>query len=143
MNADAAAGVALIVGACLAVTVVVLGIRRRERTGGFGRVPPPARAAGAAIETGYDLVLRGGAWVNGYNVSWPMATLRIGRTQAELDVSGIDLIRVSREEVTGVRFLRRPLGVGIRFRSDSGRLDRVTFWSLRPAAKRLRDLGWS
>jgi hypothetical protein len=90
----------------------------------------------------YEFTLRGGARVNGFNVTWPMATLRIGRSQAELDVPGVDLIRIARGEVTGVRWIRRPLGLGIRFRTGSGRLDEVTFWSVRPAAKRMRELGW-
>ena len=133
---------ALVAGACLAVTVVVLGVRRRERTGGLGRVPPPGpqTAVPAAEEPAFTL--RGGAWVNGFNVSWPMATLRVGRSHAELDVPGVELIRVARAEVTGVRWIRRPLGLGIKFRTESGRLDKVTFWSVRPAAKRMRELGW-
>ena len=143
MSAEVGAGVALVAGAGLAVTLIVLGVRRRERTGGFGHVPPPGPGAAVPAAEEYEFTLRGGAWVNGFNVSWPMATLRIGRSQAELDVPGVELIRVARGEVTGVRWIRRPLGLGIRFRTESGRLDKVTFWSVRPAAKRMRELGWS
>jgi hypothetical protein len=147
MGPDVWAGLALVALGCFSVTAVIVGVRRRERTGGLGRVPPPdpahARAITAMADDDYDLVMRGGAWVNGLNVTWPYASLLIGPAQAELRVYAVDEpIRVGRDEEIGLRWRYTPLGLGLTFRTESGRLDKVTFWFLGRARKPLDDLGW-
>ncbi|MGW4526392.1 hypothetical protein [Amycolatopsis sp. NPDC004378] len=130
----------------LLVTTVFVVYRRREKTGGLGQVPPPvpehARQIAALRDEDYDLVLRGGAWVNGVNVTWPFAELLVSRNQIELRVRALVPIRIARAEVTGVRRVRGPFSRGFKFRTDSGRLDKVTFWPTGKAAKQLAELGW-
>jgi len=147
MGPDVQIGVALAAFGCISVTVVVVGIRRREKTGGLGRVPPPDPAQAGRIiamaDEDYDLVLRGGAWVNGVNVTWPYASLLVSPAQAELRVYAVaEPIRIGRSEVVGLRWMHTPLGVGLKFRTESGRLDKVTVWLLGKTKKRLDDLGW-
>ena len=139
-------GIVLLAICALLATTVFVGIRRREKTGGLGQVPPPApehaRGIAAPRDEDYDLVLRGGAWVNGINVTWPFAVLLVSRNQIELRVRVLVPIRIARAEVTGVRRVRGPFGRGLKFRTESGRLDKVTFWPVGKAAKELAELGW-
>jgi hypothetical protein len=139
-------GIVLLVFGALSVTSVIVGVRRREKTGGLGQVPPPdpeyARLIVALRDEDYDAVLRGGAWVNGVNVTRPLASLLVSRGQVELRVSAVVSIRIARAEVTGVRRVRGPFSRGFKFRTESGRLDKVTFWSRGKAAKQLAELGW-
>lgn len=130
----------------LLVTTVFAGIRRRGKTGGLGQVPPSApeytRRVTALRDEDYDLILRGGAWVNGVNVTWPFASLLVSRNQIELRVRVLVPIQITRAEVTGVRRVRGPFSRGLKFRTASGRLDKVTFWPVGKATKQLAGLGW-
>jgi hypothetical protein len=132
-------------GFCVAVTII--GTRRREKTGGLGRVPPPdpvhAREIAALPDEDYELVLKCGAWANGINVTAPYASFLINPRQAELRVwSVIEPIRIARGEVTGVRRVLGPFTWGLKFRTESGRLDKVTVWPGWKAGAKLRELGW-
>jgi hypothetical protein len=116
----------------------------RARSGGLGRVPGPDLAsadqpAGTAV-----VALRGGAWINGVNVTWPFATLTVDESHAELRAPFTPPVTVNRSEVIELVWRRFP-GRGLRFRTDSGRLDRVTFWPVpwRNAQERLARAGWS
>jgi hypothetical protein len=146
MSPNAQIGTALLAFGLICVTVTIIGIRRREKTGGLGRVPPldPAHRGQiiAMKDEDYDLVIRGGAWVNGVNVTWPFASLLIGPTQAELRVYAVEPIQIARTEVIGLRWVHGPLGKGIKFQTESGRLNKVTVWPLGKAKKPLDDLGW-
>ncbi|MEU4254488.1 hypothetical protein AB0F15_44575 [Amycolatopsis sp. NPDC026612] len=72
-------GIVLLAICALLVTTVFAGSRLREKTGGLGQVPPPApehaRRITALRGEDYDLVLRGGAIVNGVSATWPFASL--------------------------------------------------------------------
>jgi hypothetical protein len=146
MSLGTETGIILLAICALLVTTVFVGIRRREKTGGLGQVPPPvpeyARQITALRDEEYDLVLRGGAWVNGVNVTWPFASLLVSRNQIELRVQVLVPIRIVRAEVTGVRRVRGPFSRGFKFRTESGRLDKVSFWPVGKAAKQLAELGW-
>jgi hypothetical protein len=146
MNPHAEMGIVLLAICALLVTTVFVGSRRREKTGGLGQVPPPApeyaRRITALRNEDYDLVLRGGAWVNGVNVTWPFASLLVSRNQIELCVQVLVPIRIARAEVTGLRRVRGPFSRGFKFRTASGRLDKVTFWPVGKAGKQLAELGW-
>jgi hypothetical protein len=143
MNHGVATGIAILAIGGISVASVILGVLRREKTGGIGRVPPPHPAALAALaDEDYDLVLRGGAWVNGINVTWPSASLLISSDQIELRAYAVEPIRIARAEVTALRWVPGPFGRGLKFRTDSGRLDKVTFWPLGRASRSLRELGW-
>ena len=139
-------GIILLAICALLVTTVFVGARWREKTGGLGQVPPPdpeyARQIAVLRDEDYDLVLRGGAWVNGINVTWPFASLLVSRSQIELRVYAVVPIRIVRAEVTGVRRVRGPFSRGFKFRTESGRLDKVSFWPVGKAAKQLAELGW-
>jgi hypothetical protein len=140
-------GILLLAFGCVALTMTLVGIRRRQRTGGLGSVPPPdPRYAGglaALPDSGYDLILPCGAWANGVNVTRPYAQLLVSPLQAELRVFGATgPIRIARGEVTGLRRVRGPFSVGLKFRTESGRLDKVTVWAGRDAAAKLGRLGW-
>ncbi|MFJ9782896.1 hypothetical protein ACIRSS_25170 [Amycolatopsis sp. NPDC101161] len=141
-----AVGIVLLALCALLVTTVFFESRRREKTGGVGQVPPPAsehaRQVAALRDEDYDVVLRGGAWVNGVNVTWPFADLLVSRTQIELRVRTLVPIRIARAEVTGVRWVRGPFSRGLKFRTSSGRLDKVTFWPVGKVRNRLTELGW-
>ncbi len=148
MSPGAEAGVTLLVFGAFSLSITIGTIYRRQRTGGLGHVPPgdidstPPRT----FAEGSDdcLVLRGGAWVNGVNVTWPLATLRIDPDQAELEVFGTTPVRISRAEVVGLRWVQGLTARGLKFRTASGRLDKMTFWvfSRRTTAERLSRLGW-
>ncbi|GAA0578180.1 hypothetical protein GCM10010172_73770 [Paractinoplanes ferrugineus] len=147
MSSGAGMGLVLLAFGLVSMTVLLVGVRRRERTGGLGRVPPPdAVRAGefaARPDSGYDLVLRCGAWANGVNVSWPLATLLVSPDQAELRVwSAPEPIRVARGEVTGLHEVAGRWSRGLKFRTESGRLDKVTVWAGRDTVARMRELGW-
>ncbi|MFJ1766781.1 hypothetical protein ACIOD2_41080 [Amycolatopsis sp. NPDC088138] len=128
------------------MTTVFVEGRRREKSGGVGQVPPPApefaREIAALRDEDYDLVLRGGARVNGISVTWPFARLLVGRNQIELRVQTLMPIRIARAEVTGVRRVRGPYSRGFKFRTESGRLEKVSFWPVGKAAEQLAELGW-
>ncbi|MDT7803187.1 MAG: hypothetical protein QOI78_6620 [Actinomycetota bacterium] len=130
----------------LLVTTVFVGTRRREKYGGLGQVPPPApeyaRRITALRDEDYDLVLRGGAWVNGISMTWPLASLLVSRNQIELRAQILMPIRIARAEVTGVHRVRGPFSRGFKFRTESGRLDKVSFWPVGKAADQLAELGW-
>jgi hypothetical protein len=51
-------------------------------------------------------------------------------------------ILIARAEVTGVRRVRGPFSRGVKFRTESGRLDKVSFWPVGKAAQQLTELGW-
>ena len=146
MSPRAEMGIVLRAICVLLVTTVFVGIRRREKTGGIGQVPPPApeyaRRITALQDEDYDLVLRGGAIVNGVSATWPFAGLLVSRNQIELRVGVLMPIRIARAEVTGVCRVRGPFGRGFKFRTASGRLDKVSFWPVGKAAKQLAELGW-
>jgi hypothetical protein len=146
MSAGAEMGIVLLAICALLVTTVFVGIRRREKTGGLGQVPPPApeyvRRITALRDEDYDLVLRGGARVSGVSATWPFASLLVSRNQIELRVQVLVPIRIARAEVTGVRRVRGPFSRGFKFRTESGRLDKVSFWPVGKAAKQLAELGW-
>ncbi len=146
MSPGAAMGIVLLAICALLATTVFAGIRRREKTGGFGKVPPPAPEYVCRIaelqDEDYDLVLRGGARVNGVSATWPFASLLVSRNQIELRVQVLAPIRIARAEVTGVRRVRGPFSRGFEFRTESGRLDKVSFWPVGKAAKQLAELGW-
>jgi hypothetical protein len=137
----------VLLGICaLLVTTVFVGYRWREKTGGVGQVPPPApeyaRRITALRDEDYDLVLRGGAWVNGINVTWPFVSLLVSRGQVELRVYSLMPIRIARAEAIGVRQMRGLFSRGFKFQTESGRLDKVIFWLPRRARKQLAELGW-
>jgi hypothetical protein len=137
----------VLLGICaLLVTTVFVGARWREKTGGVGQVPPPAseyvRRITALRDEDYDLVLRGGARVNGVSATWPFASLLVSRDQIELRVGVLVPIRIARAEVIGVRRVRGLYSRGFKFRTASGRLDKVSFWPVGKAAKQLAELGW-
>ncbi|GLY41874.1 hypothetical protein Amsp01_078970 [Amycolatopsis sp. NBRC 101858] len=146
MSPGAEMGIVLLAFGALSVASVIVGVRRREKTGGLGRVPPPDPQYACRIvalrDEDYDVVLRGGAWVNGVNVTRPLASLLVSRDQVELRVSSVVSIRIARAEVTGVRRVRGPFSRGFKFRTESGRLDKVTLWFQGKAAKQLAELGW-
>ena len=126
--------------AALLFTVAVLAVR--ARSGGLGRVPGPApapRPGGTAAVS-----LRGGAWVDGMNVTWPFATLTVDESHAELRAIFAAPVTISRSEVTGLAWRPGFPGRGVRFRTDSGRLDRVTFWTMpwSNAREQLARAGW-
>jgi hypothetical protein len=138
----AAAGI--VAGCLIPVFAVVAGVRSAARRGGVGQTPPgepgpPFDPAAVVVS------VRGGAWVNGINVTWPGATLRVGPDAAELTAFGCPAILIRRAEVTGLRWRRTPLGRGVQFRTATGRLDRVTFWPMvaRGLADRMSELGWT
>jgi hypothetical protein len=139
-------GIVLLAICALLVTTVFVGVRRREKTGGLGQVPPPApehvRRITELQDEDYDLVLRGGARVNGVGATWPFASLLVSRNQIELRVQVLVPIRIGRAEVTGVRRVRGPFSRGVKFLTESGRLDKVSFWPVGKAAKHLAALGW-
>ncbi|MEV7040385.1 hypothetical protein [Amycolatopsis sp. NPDC051061] len=146
MSPGAEMGIVLLAICALLVTTVFVGIRRREKTGGLGQVRPPApehvRRITELRDEDYDLVLRGGARVNGVSATWPFASLLVSRTQIELRVQVLVPIRIARAEVTGVRRVRGPFSRGVKFQTESGRLDKVSFWPVGKAAKQLAELGW-
>ncbi|ADJ42149.1 hypothetical protein AMES_0321 [Amycolatopsis mediterranei S699] len=146
MSSRAEMGIVLLAICALLVTTVFVGARWREKTGGLGQVPPPApkyaRRIAALRDEDYDLVLRGGAIVNGVSATWPFAVLLVSRDQIELRVRVLVPIRIARAEVTGVRRVRGLYSRGFKFRTESGRLDKVSFWPVGKAAKQLAELGW-
>ncbi|MEV5721219.1 hypothetical protein AB0L41_45775 [Amycolatopsis mediterranei] len=146
MSSGAEMGIVLLAICALLVRTVFVGARWREKTGGLGQVPPPApeyaRRITALQEEDYDLVLRGGAIVNGVSATWPFAVLLVSRDQIELRVRVLVPIRIARAEVTGVRRVRGLYSRGVKFRTESGRLDKVSFWPVGTAAKQLAELGW-
>ena len=139
-------GIALLVFGALAVMMLIIRFRWREKFEGFGRVPPldqaHERQFAALRDEDYDLVLRGEALVNHRHVTWPLASLLISRGQAELRVSGVEPIRIARAEVTCLWWVRAPFGRGLKFHTASGRLDKVTVWPRGEAEKQLAELGW-
>jgi hypothetical protein len=147
MSPGAEMGIVLLAICALLATTVFVGARRREKTGGIGQVPLPAPEYARRItvlgEEDYDLVLRGGAIVNGVSVTWPFASLLVSRDQIELRVKVLVPIRIARAEVTGVRRVRGLYSRGFKFRTESGRLDKVSFWPVGKAAEQLAELGWS
>ncbi|OXM64169.1 hypothetical protein [Amycolatopsis vastitatis] len=146
MSPHAGMGIVLLAICALLVTTVFAGGRWREKTGGLGQVPPPApehaRRITALRDEDYDFVLRGGAIVNGVSATWPFAILLVSRDQIELRVRILVPIRIARAEVTGVRRVRGLSGRGFKFRTESGRLDKVSFWPVGKAGKQLAELGW-
>ncbi|MEU4251912.1 hypothetical protein AB0F15_31290 [Amycolatopsis sp. NPDC026612] len=146
MSPHTEVGIVLLGICALLVTTVFVESRRREKTGGLGQVPPPdpahARRIAALRDEDYDLVLRGGARVNGLSVTWPFADLLVSRNQIELRVRTLVPIRITRTEVTGVRRVRGLFSRGFKFRTESGRLDKVSFWPVGKAAEQLAELGW-
>lgn len=146
MSPHAEMGIVLLVICALLVTTVFVGSRWREKTGGLGQVPTAApehaRQITALRDEDYDLVLRGGAIVNGVSATWPFASLLVSRNQIELRVRVLVPIRIARAEVTGVRRVRGLYSRGFKFRTASGRLDKVSFWPVGKAAKQLAELGW-
>jgi hypothetical protein len=143
MSAGVRMGLVLLAFGALSMTSVIFWALRTARTGGLGGVPPadpPHRFKGG----GYELELRGGARVNGLSVSWPLAKLLVGREQAELQVWGAtDPIRIARSEVTGLRWVGAGLlGPGLKFHTESGRLNKVTVWLGWKARAKLDEVGW-
>ncbi|WP_328649097.1 hypothetical protein OHS58_17990 [Amycolatopsis sp. NBC_00348] len=139
-------GIGLLVFVAFGVMMVIARFRWPEKFEGFGRVPPSdpahARQFAALRDEDYDLVLRGGARVNYVNVTSPSASLLVSRAQIELRVFSVEPIWIARAEVTGLEWVGAPFGRRLKFRTASGRLDRVTFWPPRDAEKQLAELGW-
>ena len=73
--------------------------------------------------------------MNGVTMTWPFASLPVCRGQAELRDYATEPIRLARSEVTGLRWMRGPFGRGLKFRTVSGRLGKVTFCPLGKAGK--------
>ncbi|WIX91783.1 hypothetical protein [Amycolatopsis sp. DG1A-15b] len=146
MSPRAEMGIVLLGICALLVTTVFVGTRWREKSGGLGQVPPPApeyaRRIIALRDEDYDLVLRGGARVNGMGATWPFASLLVSRDQIELRVQILMPIRIARAEVIGLRRVRGLFSYGFKFRTESGRLDKVSFWLPGKAAHQLAELGW-
>ena len=146
MNPGAQMGTALLAFGGLSLTVTILGVLRRGKTGGFGQVMPPNEAFAGQIvamaDEEYDLVLRAGAWVNGFHVTKPLASLLVGSGQAELRVYALAPIQIARAEVTGLHQVHGLFSSGLKFRTESGRLDKVTVWTGRKAREKLGELGW-
>ena len=140
MNPGTQMGTVLLAFGAVSLTVTIAGVLRREKTGGFGSVRPPDEAFAGQIvampDEDYDLVLRTGAWVNGFHVTKPLASLLVSPGQAELRVYGLAPIRIARAEVTGLQRVHGLFSAGLKFRTESGRLDRVTVWAGRRAAGR-------
>jgi len=138
-------GIALMVFVALGVTMAIIRFRWPEKFEGFSRVPPPdpahARQFAALRDEDYDLVLRGGAQVNHLKATWPFATLLVSRGQIELRVSSVEPIRIARAEVTGLWWVGL-FSRGLKFRTASGRLDKVTVWPPGEAREQLAELGW-
>lgn len=103
----------------LGVVMVFIRFRWREKFDRIGRVPPPdpahARQFAALPDEDHDLVLRCGAKVNLLDVKSPYA---------------------------GLWWVRAPFGRALRFRTASGRLDKVTVWPPGKTESRLAELGW-
>lgn len=145
MVSGATAEVVFAAGTVVALVMTVVGWRMRIRHGGIGRVPASPSGPGSwPPDSRADTVLRGGAWVNGVNVSWPFATLRVDASLAELRVPFLTPVWIRRDEVAGLEWRSGFVGRGVRFRTASGRLDRVTFWvsDAGHAQRRLAALGW-
>jgi hypothetical protein len=145
MSRHAEMGIVLLAICALLVTTVFVESRRREKTGGIGGVPPPApehaRQIAALRDEDYDLVLRGGAWVNHLHATWPFASLLVSSGQIELRVRGVEPIRITRAEVTGLWWVG-VFSRGLKFRTASGRLDKLTVWPRGEAQRQLAELGW-
>jgi hypothetical protein len=141
MSPNVQAGFVLLIFGSCSVTFVILWVLRRERTGGLGRVPPPDPAY-AAGPGDYELEVRGSARINGLGCAWPEATLLISRDQIELRAGILDTVRVARAEVTGLRWVPWPFGPGLKFRTESGRLNHMTIWTGRKTRAALAGLGW-
>jgi len=145
MSAHVEVGIVLLVICALLVTGVFVGIRWRGKTGGLGQVPSPAPEYARLTvlrDEDYDLVLRGGARVSGVSATWPFASLLVSRDQIELRVQVLVPIRIARAEVTGLCRVRGLFSRGVKFRTESGRLDEVSFWPVGKAVKQLAELGW-
>ena len=144
MGSGAELGIIVPAFVVLAVVMVIIRIRWPEKFRAFGRVPPPdpahAREFAALRDEDYDLVLKGGAQVNRLNATWPFASLLVSRGQIELRIYRTETIRITRAEVTGLWWVRA--GRGLKFRTASGRLDKVTVWPGDKIEKQLADLGW-
>ncbi|MGW3963939.1 hypothetical protein ACWED2_29265 [Amycolatopsis sp. NPDC005003] len=143
---DPAALWIVVPAAVVYVVAALIVVRWRAKTGGLGRVPPPDPADRCVTlrYEDYDLVLRGTALVNGLTVIGHSSRLLVTRDQAELRASYThDPILFSRAEVTGLLWTRGPFGGrSLKFRTASGRLDKVTFWTRRAAEEKLAELGW-
>jgi len=136
-------GIVLLGFGAITLTAMFVSLRRARAHGGFGRVPSPDPAH-APQKDDYQLELKCGARVNGLNVSWPLATLLVSRKQAELQVWATEPIRITRDEVTGLRWVGAGLyGPGLKFRTESGRLDKVTVWVSWKVPAKLGELGWN
>ena len=109
----------------------------------LGSVPPPTRHIPAPQPL---LVLRGNAIVNGIGLRGsPMAELIVDHDHAELRCPLADVVRISRAEITALRWSKSLLSTWrLRFDTDSGRLDTVTFFPRhhRAAQHELHRLGW-
>lgn len=123
-------------------TITVVGIFVASRRGGIGSVrsagsPPPRQEVGG-------VALRGGARVNGINVSAPFATLTVGHGEAVLRCPLSDVVYVARDEVAAVKWRRAGVLPRLKFETDSGRLDHVSFSPVDVAGARraLAELGW-
>jgi hypothetical protein len=144
MHLTPALAVGIVLACVIPMFAVIIGARNAARRGGIGQVPPDA--PGPPFDpAAANLTVRGGAWVNGVNVTWPGATLRIGRDAAELTAFACPPVVIRRAEATALRWRRGLFGRGLQFRTATGRLDRVTFWPVfdRTLPARLRHLGWS
>ena len=125
--------------------VTLIGLYLLSRSGGPGKVPGTLPISDFPQWNGSDrVVFRGGAWVNGINVSWPFVVLTVDSLQAELRAPLMSPIRILRSEVVALQWSRGIFGEGIKFQTESGRLDRITFWPVSEAVVKLglTRLGW-
>jgi hypothetical protein len=91
--------------------------------------------------------LIGGARVDGWSVTAPLATLTADRSCAVLQGPIIGTTRINRSEVVSLRWRNFLIThkLVIKFRTASGQVEKVTFWVFAGTGDReqLRDLGWS
>lgn len=124
--------IALWAGLLIVWMVLALVVFRR-RNAPIGSVPGAGRPDEHPFDPADSAGIVGGAWVNGVSVSWPYAELQLDRAHALIRARRLRVFKdvsIDRPDVLGVE-LRRGPGAGIRFKTEDGRFDRVTFWGLR------------
>jgi hypothetical protein len=110
------------------------------------KTKPKARSR-AKPQANEGISLIGGARVDGWSVTAPLATLTADRSCAVLQGPIIGTTRISRSEVVSLRWRNLLIThkLVIKFRTASGQVEKVTFWVFAGTGDReqLRELGWS